>query len=74
MKLELSADLAEMVSGLLHDYQKFVRYAVSFASYCGEVAKKFDDALERAKKDVSVAKLNLAIKRKGKERKKEWEH
>ena len=66
MKVELSADLAKTVSELLHDYQKFVRYAVSFASYCGEVAKKFDDAVEQAKKDVSVAKLNIAIRRKGK--------
>lgn len=62
MKIELSADLAKTVSELLHDYQNFVRYAVSFASYCGKVAKKFDDAVEQAKKDVSVAKLNLAIK------------
>ena len=66
LKIELSADLAEVVSGLLHDYQKSVRYAVPFASYCGEVAKKFDDAVEQAKKDVSVAKLNLAIKMRGK--------
>lgn len=51
MKIELSADLAEMVSELLHDYQKSVRYAVSFASYCGEVAEKFDNAVEQAKKD-----------------------
>lgn len=66
MKIELSADLAEMVSGLLQEYQESVAYDVTFASYCGEVAKKFDDAVEQAKKDVSVAKLNLAIKRKGK--------
>lgn len=51
MKIELSADLAEMVSGLLHEYQESVAYDVAFASYCGEVAKKFDDAVERAKKD-----------------------
>ena len=63
MKIELSADLAKMVSELLHDYQKSVRYAVSFASYCGEVAKKFDDAVEQAKKDVSVAKLLKATTR-----------
>lgn len=66
MKIELSADLAKEISELLHDYQKSVMYDMSFASYCGEVAKKFDDAVEQAKKDVSVAKLNLAIKRKGK--------
>lgn len=67
MKIELSADLAKEISELLHDYQKSVKkYAMAFASYCGEVAKKFDDAVEQAKKDVSVAKLNLAIKRKGK--------
>ncbi len=51
MKIELSADLAEMVSGLLHEYQESVAYDAAFASYCGEVAKKFDDAVERAKKD-----------------------
>lgn len=69
MKVELSADLAKMVSELLHEYQESVAYDEAFASYCGEVAKKFDDAVEQAKKDVSVAKLNLAIRRKGK---KEW--
>lgn len=47
MKIELSADLAEMVSALLHEYQESVVYA----SYCGEVAEKFDAAVERAKKD-----------------------
>lgn len=51
MKIELSADLAEMVSGLLQEYQESVAYDAAFASYCGEVAKKFDDAVERAKKD-----------------------
>lgn len=66
MKIELSADLAKMVSELLHEYQESVAYDEAFASYCGEVAYKFDAAVERAKKDVSVAKLNLAIKRKGK--------
>lgn len=51
MKVELSADLAETVSWLLHEYQESVGYDEAFASYCGEVAKKFDDAVERAKKD-----------------------
>lgn len=51
MKIELSADLAEMVSELLHEYQESVEYDVEFASYCGEVAEKFDAAVERAKKD-----------------------
>lgn len=51
MKVELSADLAETVSGLLHEYQESVGYNEAFASYCGEVAKMFDDAVERAKKD-----------------------
>lgn len=37
MKIELSADLAEMVSGLLHEYQESVAYDVAYASYCGEV-------------------------------------
>ena len=36
MKIELSADLAEMVSGLLHGYQESVAYDAAFASYCGE--------------------------------------
>lgn len=53
MKIELRDDIAEMVSALLHEYQESVAYAVSFASYCGEVAKKFDAAVERAKKDSS---------------------
>lgn len=51
MKIELRADIAEMVSGLLHEYQESVAYDLAYASYCGEVAKKFDDAVERAKKD-----------------------
>ncbi len=51
MKIELSADLAEMVSGLLHEYQESVAYDVAYASYCGEVAEKFDAAVERAEKD-----------------------
>ena len=53
MKIELSADLAETVSELLHGYQESVVYDAAFASYCGEVAKKFDAAVERerAKKD-----------------------
>lgn len=50
MKVELSADLAETVSGLLHEYQESVGYDEAFASYCGEVAKKFDDAVKQAKK------------------------
>lgn len=50
MKVELSADLAETVSCLLHEYQESVGYDEAFASYCGEVAKKFDDAVEQAKK------------------------
>ena len=37
MKIELSADLAEMVSGLLHEYQESVAYDVAYASDCGEV-------------------------------------
>lgn len=49
MKIELSADLAEMVSELLHEYQESVAYDEAFASYCGEVAKKFDAAVEQAK-------------------------
>lgn len=51
MKIELSADLAEMVSELLHGYQESVEYDDEFASYCGEVAEKFDNAVEQAKKD-----------------------
>ena len=66
MKIELSADLAKMVSELLHEYQESVAYDEAFASYCSEVAYKFDAAVELAKKDVSVAKLNIAIRRKGK--------
>ena len=37
MKSELRADLAEMVSELLHEYQASVAYDVAYASYCGEV-------------------------------------
>lgn len=51
MKLELSADLAEMVSELLHEYQESVAYDDEYASYCGEVAEKFDNAVAQAKKD-----------------------
>ena len=51
MKIELSADLAKTVSELLHGYRESVVYDSEFASYCGEVAKKFDDAVEQAKKD-----------------------
>lgn len=51
MKIELRADIAEMVSELLHGYQELVAYDMVFASYCGEVAKKFDAAVEQAKKD-----------------------
>lgn len=51
MKIELSADLAETVSELLHGYQESVVYDAAFASYCGEVAEKFDAAVESAKKD-----------------------
>jgi hypothetical protein len=51
MKIELSADLAETVSALLHEYQESVAYDVAYASYCGEVAEKFDAAVESAKKD-----------------------
>ena len=71
MKVELSADLAKTVSELLHDYQKFVRYAVSFASYCGEVAYKFDAAIEQAKKERRLRRK--AESRDKNERKKEWE-
>lgn len=39
-----------MVSELLHEYQESVAYDVEFASYCGEVAEKFDNAVEQAKK------------------------
>lgn len=51
MKIELRADIAKMVSELLHGYQESVVYDAQFASYCGEVAEKFDAAVERAKKD-----------------------
>lgn len=51
MKIELRADIAEMVSELLHGYRESVEYDMAFASYCGEVAEKFDAAVERAKKD-----------------------
>lgn len=51
MKIELRDDIAEMVSALLHEYQESVAYDAAFASYCGEVAKKFDAAVEQAKKD-----------------------
>jgi hypothetical protein len=52
MKVELSADLAETVSCLLHEYQESVGYDEAFASYCGEVAKKFDDAVAKGKSDT----------------------
>lgn len=45
MKIELRADIAEMVSALLHEYQESVAYDEAFASYCGEVAYKFDAAI-----------------------------
>lgn len=51
MKIELRDDIAEMVSGLLHEYQESVAYDVAYAYYCGEVAEKFDAAVESAKKD-----------------------
>lgn len=51
MKIELRADIAKMVSELLHEYQESVAYDVAYASYCGEVAEKFDAAVEQAKKD-----------------------
>lgn len=51
MKIELSANLAKMVSELLHEYQESVAYDEAFASYCSEVAYKFDAAVERAKKE-----------------------
>lgn len=51
MKIELRADIAKMVSELLHEYQESVAYDVEYASYCGEVAEKFDDAVAQAKKD-----------------------
>lgn len=49
MKIELKADIAKEISELLHEYQESVGYDEAFASYCGEVAKKFDDAVEQAK-------------------------
>lgn len=51
MKIELRADIAEMVSELLHGYQELVAYDVALASYCGAVAEKFDAAVESVKKD-----------------------
>lgn len=51
MKIELRDDIAEMVSELLHGYRELVEYDMALASYCGEVAEKFDAAVERAKKD-----------------------
>lgn len=51
MKIELRDDIAEMVSALLHEYQESVAYDWAYASYCGEVAEKFDAAVERAEKD-----------------------
>lgn len=72
MKLELSADLAKMVSELLHEYQESVAYDEAFASYCSEVAYKFDAAVEQAKKERRLRRK--AESRNKKERKKEWEH
>lgn len=37
MKIELRADIAKIVSELLHEYQESVAYDVTYASYCGEV-------------------------------------
>lgn len=51
MKIELRADIAKMVSELLHEYQESVAYDVEYASYCGEVAEKFDNAVAQAEKD-----------------------
>lgn len=59
MKVELSADLAETVSGLLHEYQESVGYDEAFASYCGEVAKKFDDAVAKGKSDTVIAAAHI---------------
>ena len=56
MKIELSADLAETVSELLHEYQESVAYDMAYASYCGEVAEKFDAAVERAKDSTPESK------------------
>ena len=72
MKIELSADLAKMVSELLHEYQESVAYDEAFASYCSEVAYKFDAAVERAKKERRLRRK--AESRDKNERKKEWEH
>lgn len=46
-----------MVSELLHEYQESVAYDEAFASYCGEVAKKFDAAVERALDSIPDASL-----------------
>lgn len=51
MKIELSEDIVKEISELLHDYQKSAKYVVPFALYCGEVAKKFDDAVRKASED-----------------------
>nr|DAL57991.1 MAG TPA_asm: hypothetical protein [Caudoviricetes sp.] len=67
MKIELSADLAEMVSELLHEHQESVGYDEAYASYCGEVAKKFDDAVEQAKNTELSEKENRLKKRGGKD-------
>ena len=40
MKIELRADIAKIVSELLHEYQESVAYDVSYASYCVEVTEK----------------------------------
>ena len=72
MKIELSADLAKMVSELLHEYQESVAYDEAFASYCSEVAYKFDAAVERAKKERRLRRKAESRDKNG--RKKEWEH
>lgn len=72
MKIKLSADLAKMVSELLHEYQESVAYDEAFASYCSEVAYKFDAAVERAKKERRLRRK--AESRDKNERKKEWKH
>ena len=56
MKIELRADIAKIVSELLHEYQESVAYDEAFASYCGEVAKKFDAAVEQAKDSTPESK------------------
>lgn len=56
MKIELRDDIAEMVSALLHEYQESVAYDVAYTSYCGEVAKKFDAAVEQAKDSTPESK------------------